>query len=178
MPNETWDIQGILAPGETVLTGCGALYATSRRLIWYDGNGDGGRIEEVPYHQIAAVELVRKPSHPFMILGTIAILAAIFLTITGFIFITAFLALAGGAALLIYGSKGNVAYYQLHINRTPSPVPDLNRSEWEVTLQRLKGALGLKPSKEKEDERWRLDYLEGKSFIATVRNIKGSLPEL
>ena len=165
-----------LLPGEKILSECGSLYATSRRLILYEERNGQVAVEELSYQNLVGVELVRKASHPMMVLGVLAMLGAIFLTITGLIFITAFLSVGGGAALLLYGSKGNVSYYQLHISR-PAPVtPSEPPTELEVVLQRIKSALGIKPSE--TDERWRLDYLTGKSFIATVRNIKGSLPEL
>ncbi len=169
------NLETMLAPGEKVLSQCGPLYATSRRLLRYERQGGAVSFEELSYQQLTGVEVVRKASHPIMALGVLAVLGAIFMTITGLIFVTAFLAVAGGLAMVLYGSKGHNSYYQLHVDQpptVPSPEPP---TELEVALDRIKSAFGI--NTEKVDKRWQLDFVKGRSFIATVRTIRGDLPE-
>ena len=103
-------LQDILIPGEKILYECKPFYATSPRIIRYDETAQGEPMAEIAYHQLTAVELMRKPNHTMMILGTLVILAAIYLIGAGFIFITFIPALMGGAALLALGARGNLGY--------------------------------------------------------------------
>ena len=169
-------LETTLMPGERVLSECGQLYATSRRLLRCEAQGGRVFFEELPYQQLTGVEVVRKANHPMMALGVMAVIGAIFMTITGLIFVTAFLAVGGGLAMLLYGSKGNNSYYQLHIDQPPAAPNPEPPTELEVALERVKGALGI--GAEKVDKRWRVDYVQGRTFIATVRTIRGGLPEL
>ena len=169
------DLETALMPGERVLSECGTLLATSRRLLRREGQGGRVFYEELPYQQLTGVQVVRKASHPVMALGVLAVIGAIFMTITGLIFVTAFLAVAGGLAMVLYGSKGHNSYYQLHVDQPPdAPFPE-PPTELEVAIERLKTAFGI--TTEKVDKRWQLDYVKGRSFIATVRTIRGDLPE-
>ena len=168
-------VEPTLMPGERVLTECGPIYATSRRLLRRESQGGRVFYEELSYQQLTGVEVVRKASHPIMALGVLAMIGAIFMTISGLIFVTAFLAVAGGLAMVLYGSKGHNSYYQLRVDQPPpGPAPE-PPTELEVALERFKTALGI--SNEKVDKRWQLDYVKGRSFIATVRTIRGDLPE-
>ena len=169
------DLETTLAPGEKVLSECGPLFATSRRLLRCERRPAGVSFEELSYQQLTGVEVVRKASHPIMALGVLAVLGAIFMTITGLIFVTAFLAVAGGLAMVLYGSKGHNSYYQLHVDQPPTASSPEPPTELEVALERVKAAFGI--STEKVDKRWQLDFVKGRSFIATVRTIRGDLPE-
>ena len=42
-------------------------------------------MDEIAYNDLTGVELMWKPSHPMMILGTVCVIAAIFLSLTGLI---------------------------------------------------------------------------------------------
>ena len=169
-------VQDVLLPDEKVLSECKPFYATSRRIIRLDEGSRGESMAELTYTQVTGVGLVRNPSYPVMIAGVAVLLGAVFLTFVGFIFFTSILAVAGGAALLISGSRGKPAYYQLHVQRSPTLAPAQPGSEWQTTINTLKGWLGMGASE--GDSMWRLDYRKGGSFISTVRNVKGTLPEV
>ena len=157
----------MLMPGERILSECKPFYATSRRIIRYDDGLDGEPMAEITYPQLTGVQLARKPSHPLMLAGTVAILGAVFLTLVGVIFFTSILALAGGIAMLAFGARGKVGYYRLLVQ-----VPG------GTTSRGLEAEPGSGLGTIMDEARWRLDYPQGGSFIATVRNIKGELPEL
>ena len=158
-------------PGEKILSECKPFYATSRRIIRYDERAQGHRIAEIAYDQLTAMELMRKPNHTMMILGTLGILATLFLTATGFIFVATLPALVGGAVLLFVGARGKLGYYQLYIRKTTTG-PEAN---WAIGTSAFLDFLGLKTRT--EEALWRLDYLKARSFIATIRNVIGELPE-
>ncbi len=169
-------VENMLMPGERILSECKPFYATSRRIIRYDDGLDGEPMAEITYPQLTGVQLARKPSHPLMLAGTVAILGAVFLTLVGVIFFTSILALAGGIAMLAFGARGKVGYYRLLVQVPGGTTSRGLEAEPGSGLGTIMEALGLKSSD--DEARWRLDYPQGGSFIATVRNIKGELPEL
>ena len=168
-------VQDVLMPGEKILSVCKPLYATSQRIVRYDERMPGGPVDEIAYHQLTGVELMWKPSHPMMIIGTVSIIAAVFLSLTGLIFITSVPALIIGVVLLALGARGGPGYYRLRIS-DPSAgaymTPDRKQGN---TLLMLMEYLGLRTAV--EETRWRMDYSKAGSFLATIRNIVGDLPE-
>ena len=169
-------IHSILVPGEKILSECRPFYATSRRIIRYDESSPREQVSEVDYQQITAVEIIRKPSHPTMLLGTLCVLAALFLGTTGFLIVTAVPAAIGGIALVILGARGKLGYYQLHIRKQAAPVATDPDGDLGSTMVSFVGSLGLRTPP--DQLRWRLDYYQAGSFIATVRNVLGELPEV
>ena len=169
-------VQDVLLPDEKVLSECKPFYATSRRIIRLDEGSHGGSLAELTYTQVTAVGLVRNPSYPVMIAGVMVLLCAVFVTFIGFIFFTSILAVGGGAALLLSGSRGKPAFYQLHVQKLPTLAPSRPGSEWQTTINTFKGWLGM--GADEGDSKWRLDYRKGGSFITTVRLVKGTLPEV
>ena len=169
-------IHSILVPGEKILSECRPFYATSRRIIRYDERSPGDQVSEVDYQQIIAVEIIRKPSHPTMLLGTLCVLGAIFLGTTGIIIVTAVPAAIGGIALLILGARGKLGYYQLHIRKQAAPATTGSDRDPGSTMVSFMESVGLRTPP--DQLRWRLDYYHGGSFIATVRNVLGELPEV
>lgn len=169
-------VQDILKPGEKVLSVCKPLYATSQRIVRYDERMPGEQVDEIAYNDLTGVELMWKPSHPMMILGTVCIIAAIFLSLTGLILITSVPALIIGVVLLVLGARGGPGYYRLR-TRDSSPHPYLTPDRKQsITLLTVMEYLGLRTSI--EETRWRMDYSKAGSFLATVRNIVGDLPEV
>ncbi len=173
--NRGSSLEDVLMPGEKILSECKPFYATSRRIIRYDRGMRGTRFESVDYEEIVSLGLVRKPSHPMMILGTLAILAAIFLSAGGFLFFTSILALIVGVGLLILGARGNLGYYRLNLRKPPALLPDPPEVNWTTTMRGFMESAGLWESE--DQSRWCLDYYRAGSFIATVRIIVRDLPE-
>ncbi len=168
-------LQDYLMPGEKVLSVCEPFYATSRRIMRYDEK-EGGGPAEIAYQQLTGVELIRKPSHPMIILGLLCIFVAILLTMTGLIIVTSIVALFGGGALIALGVRGGLGYYQLRTRSSRRPEGHPLETGMAASILALMESLGLR--KPDEDAIWRLDYQKAGSFIATVRNITGELPGL
>ena len=169
-------LQDVLTPGEKVLSECRPFYATSRRILRYDEGQGGGRVEELAYHDLAGVQVIRRPSHPMMIVGTLAVLSALYLATTRFIAVTAFPAALAGGALLFIGARGRLGYYQLHTRKAASAAFDETQGGWRDLAGKAMEVLGLRAPP--EEARWRLDYSNGGSFIATLRTVVGELPEI
>ena len=169
-------LQDILTPGEQILSECKPFYATSRRIIRFDDRAPDEPMAEISYDQLTAVELMRKPGHRMMVLGTAAIVSALFLTAIGFIFITSIPVLIIGVALLVVGARGKLGYYQLHIRRTVQPTPRTPNPNLDTTVRTLMETFGLRTPD--EEARWRLDYRKAGSFIETIRTVMGHLPEM
>ena len=171
-------LQDILMPGEKILSECRPFYATSRRIIRYDERVQGAPMVEVAYHQLTAVEVIRKPSHPMMLLGTLAVISAIFLTAIGLIFITSLPALIAGVVLLVLGARGKLGYYRLHVreNSAAPAQPSTSEADLGTTIRSFMEYMGVMTPA--EEARWIMDYSKARSFIATVRNIRGEIPEI
>jgi hypothetical protein len=163
-------------PGEKVISECKPFYATSKRIIRYDEGAQSQPVAEIGYHQLAAVELMRKPSHPMMALGTLCILAAIFLAASSIIIVTAIPALIVGVVLLAIGARGNLGYYQLRIRETHRATHQALGASQGSAINTLIESLGLRTPP--EEARWRVDYARAGSFLATIRVITGELPGL
>ena len=169
-------VQDFLKPGEKILSVCKPLYATSQRIVRYDERMPGGPVDEIAYHELTGVELMWKPSHPMMILGTISIISALFLSLTGLILITTVPALIIGVVLLGLGARGGPGYYRLR-TRDSSPHPYMTpEHKQSITLLTVMEYLGLRTAV--QETRWRMDYSKAGSFLATIRNIVGDLPEV
>lgn len=166
----------ILTPGEKMLAECSPFYATSRRIIRYEEGHHPDSTQELSYQDLAGVEIIRKPSHPMMALGTVAVLSAIFLALTGIIIITAVASLIAGAAMLFLGSRGKPGYYRLLLKTRPSTMYTGREEQRGPTVGSLMILLGLKTPG--DETLWRLDYWKGGSFIETVRTVVGNLPEV
>lgn len=169
-------LQDILTPGEKMLAECGPYYATSRPIIKYEGEDRPDSTHEIAYHELAGVEVVRKPSHPMMVAGTLAVISAIFLAFAKVLVFTLILALIAGALLLYFGSRGKPGYYRLILKTPPSAPFSPSKEQGGPTIGSLLILLGLKTPP--DETLWRLDYWKGGSFIETVRTVVGNLPEL
>ena len=168
-------LQDILPPGEKMLAECSPFYATSRRIIRYEEGDRPDSTHELSYQDLAGVEVIRKPSHPMMALGTVAVLSSIFLALTGII-ITAVASLIAGAAMLFLGSKGKPGYSRLLLKTRPLTLVAGPEEQRGPTVGGLLILLGLKTPG--DETLWLLDYWRGGSFIETVRTVVGNLPEV
>lgn len=140
-------LQDHLGPNEQLLSQCEPLYATSTRIIYYRQTNKGEVVHSLPYGRIRRIETVMKPRHRLLIAGTLAVVGGLVLVSLGFI--TSVLAFLAAAVLIYLGGKGRLAYYQLHADGV--------RAE--------------------EEKLWRADFWRSATFIATVRQIVGELPE-
>ncbi len=133
-----------LEPEERIQARCDPFYATSLRLVRYQLTKEGELVSYSAYRRIQSVELVRKPQHKLMVMGTI-------LGVCGFILyfywglITAIPTFFFGVGIIIYGGQGKAVYYQLHLS-------DMTSQEKEI---------------------WRIQIRGSKDFIAAIGDITG-----
>ena len=178
MQKDVSSVEDVLTPGEKILSECKPFFATSKRIIRFDEDPMGARVAELSYQQVTAVQLTRKPSHPMMAMGTAAFLCGLFLFSSGFLIITGIPAMIAGIAMLAMGARGSVGYYQLHVQdgSVAADRSDQQDIGWGPTVNGIIDFLGLRsPSGE---ALWRLDYVRARSFIATIRTVKGDLPDI
>ena len=178
MERDVSTLEDVLTPGEKILSECKPFFATSKRIIRFDDDLTGARVAELAYQQVSAVQLMRKPSHRMMAMGTAAFLCGLFLFAGGILVVTGVPAMIVGLVMLAMGARGSVGYYQLHIQNghVAADRSDSQDMGWGPTVNGIIDFLGLgSPSGE---ALWRLDYARARSFIATIRTVKGDLPEI
>lgn len=106
-------IERYLATGEEIIAQYGLFYATSFRVVRLEVKKDGREeVRSLPYSSLETVELVTKPRHSMMILGTVMAIAA--LPLFFYLVLSSFLLFVVGVGLVIVGGRGREAYYQLH----------------------------------------------------------------
>ena len=143
------DIQSHLSSSERVLSVFGPFYATSNRVLRLDPpNGPSrGHLLEIPYSQLTAVEMVRRPNHPVLILGTVMVVLGLMLSLVLF-FSTILVVLLGGAFLYV-GARGKPGYFQLYAHDMPK----------------------------RAEKFWQVEYDRSGNFVATVRSAIGQMPD-
>lgn len=143
------DIQSHLAASENIVSVFGPFYATSHRVLRLDPpNGPSrGHLLEIPYGQLASVEMVRRANHPVLALGTAMIILGIF--ILPFLPISAVFTLPIGGGVLYLGAKGKPGYFQLMAHDMPKEA----------------------------EKYWQVEYNRSGNFIATVRSVIGQMPD-
>ena len=105
-----------LQPGEVVLARAGPFFATSRRVLRYQQlRGGAEDLRELPYTRISSAEATRPPNHKFMAGGLAIASFGLLLSFT-FGFVTSYLALPAGIAMIVMGGGGfgQPQYFQLH----------------------------------------------------------------
>lgn len=122
-------LQDHLMSDEYVLARCIPFYVTTHRVMRYEQNGEREQVGELPYARIRAVELTKRPRYGIMIGGILLTALAVFLFFLGFV--SSFFALALGAGLVVYGSQGQEAYYQLRIHN----MPEEEQSRWRINFR-------------------------------------------
>ena len=106
-------LQRYLAPGEEVVSQHGPFYATSFRVVRFEVRKDGREeARSLPYSSLETVELVTKPRHLLMILGTV--MAILALPMWFYLVLTPIIMFVVGVGMVIVGGIGREAYYQLH----------------------------------------------------------------
>ena len=129
---------------ERIVSRFGPYYATSTRLILHLERDGMEELHELPYSQIDKIDEVRKSNHPRMMIGAIATIVSIVASFS-LNMITPLLGVVAGAFLVLHGSIGGPAYYQVHGRDVP-------RAQMHL---------------------WQIRYRGAGSLIASIRTIKG-----
>lgn len=142
-------IYSYLEPSEQVLSVLGPFYATSYRVLRLDPpkGPSRGHLLEIPYPQLTSIELVRRPNHPLLALGTVLIIMGLLLSLV--LFFSTILVILLGAVFLYLGARGKPGYFQLYARDMPQHA------------QRY----------------WQVQYERSGNFIATVRSAIGQMPD-
>jgi hypothetical protein len=143
------EIQSYLAPSERLLSVFGPFYATSYRVLRLDppGGPSGGHLLEIPYNQLTSIDMVRRPNHPILALGTFLIILGLLLSMV--LFFSTILVIMMGGALIYVGARGKPGYYQLYARDMPKHA----------------------------ERYWQVEYNRSGNFIATVRSAIGQMPD-
>jgi len=143
------EIQSHLAPSERILSVFGSFYATSYRVLRLDSPSgpSRGHLLEIPYHQLASIEMVRRPNHGVLALGTVLIILGLLLSMV--LFFSTILVIIMGAVFLYIGARGKPGYYQLYARDMPKHA----------------------------ERYWQVEYNRSGNFIATVRSAIGQMPD-
>ncbi len=129
---------------ERIVSRFGPYYATSTRLILHLERDGMEELHELPYSQIDKIGEVRKSNHPRMMIGAIVTIVSIVASFS-LNMITPLLGVVAGAFLVLHGSIGGPAYYQVHGRDVP-------RAQMHL---------------------WQIRYRGAGSLIASIRTIKG-----
>ena len=138
-----------LEPTEKLICSFGPFHATSYRVLRLDPeNGPSrGHLLEIPYPQLASVKLMQQPNHPILIMGTVVIILGLLLTPI-LVFSSVFALLVGGLFIFV-GARGKPGYFQIYAHDMP----------------------------QQAERYWQVQYERSGSFIATVRNVIGDMPD-
>ncbi len=101
-----------LDAGERVVSGFGPYLATSRRVLLLSERGDGSRTYELRYEDLESISEVRVSDRKRLALGA-ALLIGGTLTLFAWYLIAPIVAIVMGALVILQGSVGRPAYYQL-----------------------------------------------------------------
>ena len=137
-------IRDHLRQGEAIISDHNPFYATSHRVIHYEENDGTEELRELPYSRLKSVEVVKLARQNVMIAGTIMVIGGAISAAT-LNLITPWLAVIAGIGVVVYGGIGREAYYQFRAE-------DMDKEE---------------------EEKWRLAYFGGGSFVRTVETAIG-----
>ena len=112
---------------ERIVSRFGPYYATSTRLILHLERNGVEEIHELPYSEIEKIDEVRTSNQPRMMIGALVTVVSIILAYS-LSMITPLLGVVAGAFLLLHGSIGGPAYYQVH----GRDVPRARKYLWQI----------------------------------------------
>ncbi|MBI4497842.1 MAG: hypothetical protein HY689_08090 [Chloroflexi bacterium] len=118
-----------LMEGEAILASCAPFYATTHRILRCETRAGKEECDELPYHRIAAVELVRQPRHAIAIAGLLLALGGVFLWTIGFI--SSVPTIVMGVGFMLWGARGREAYYQFRSYN----MPEQELGRWRVAFR-------------------------------------------
>ena len=106
-------VEPLLSGGERVVSSFGPYHATSRRVILLNERRDGSPVHhELPYAELESIAEVRTWNRRRVALGA-ALASAGLATMFAWFLIIPIVAVAMGAMIILQGSIGRPAYYQL-----------------------------------------------------------------
>lgn len=105
-------MEPLLESGERLVSSFGPYHATSRRVLLVNERVDGARTHELPYTDLESITEVRASDRRRLIIGG-TLLAAGVLTLFAWFLIVPIVAIVMGIVVLLQGSIGRPAYYQL-----------------------------------------------------------------
>ena len=137
-------VEPLLESGERLVSSFGPYHATSRRVILVNERGDREQTHELPYTDLESITEVRASDHRRLVIGGTLLLAGV-LTLFAWFLIVPIVAIVMGIVVLLQGSIGRPAYYQL----------------------KGRGMEG------RDLYRWQVRYFGAGSFIASISAITG-----
>ena len=105
-------VKPLLERGERLVSSFGPYHATSRRVILVSGPSDEAQTHELHYGELEGILEVCASDHKRMVLGTVMVVAGL-LTMFVWFLIMPIVAIVVGAFVILQGSIGRPAYYQL-----------------------------------------------------------------
>ena len=111
-------VESHLNQAERIVSSFGPYHATSSRLLLHLEKNGVEELHELPYPQIERIDEVRASNHPRMMLGALIVIVSVIASFTLGI-VTPLLGVAAGAFLLLHGSIGGPAYYQVYGRDVP-----------------------------------------------------------
>ena len=138
-------MEPLLGSGERLVSSFGPYHATSRRVILVnERRGGGARTHELPYTELESITEVRASDHKRLAVG-IGLVTVGLLTLFAWFLIVPIVAVVMGIVVILQGSIGRPAYYQL----------------------KGRGMEG------RDLYRWQVKYYGAGSFIASIGAITG-----
>ena len=105
-------VEPLLMSGERLVSSFGPYHATSRRVILVSERRDGPQMHELPYTDLESITEVCASDHRRLAVGGALVLAGL-LTLFAWFLIVPIAAIVMGVVMLLQGSIGRPAYYQL-----------------------------------------------------------------
>ena len=146
-PGPTEHVEPLLESGERLVSSFGPYHATSRRVILVNERKGGAQTHELPYTDLESITEVKASDQKRLVIGGTLLVAGV-LTLFAWFLIVPIVAIVMGIVVLLQGSIGRPAYYQ------------------------LKGR-GMEGA---ELYRWQVRYFGAGSFIASISAITGVEP--
>lgn len=137
-------VEPLLESGERLVSSFGPYHATSRRVILVSESQGDAQTHELPYTDLESITEVRASDRRRLIIGGTLLVAGV-LTLFAWFLIVPIVAIVLGIVILLQGSIGRPAYYQL----------------------KGRGMEG------RELYRWQVRYFGAGSFIASISAITG-----
>ena len=143
-PVPTEHVEPLLDSGERLVSSFGPYHATSRRVILVNERHGGTQTHELPYTDLESITEVKATDQKRLIIGGTLLVGGV-LTLFAWFLIVPIVAIVMGIVVLLQGSIGRPAYYQL----------------------KGRGMEG------RELYRWQVRYFGAGSFIASISAITG-----